>query len=283
MTATNPRVSFTELVKRGRQEREGTCLALDRAALLIAAEEYRELVVETYLTKLDQLAERVSSKLHREAGPHETLDRMRKVLVEEEGFTGNTDEYYDPRNSFLNEVLDRKTGIPIALSTVYLEVGRRVGFSLQGIGFPSHFLIKHVALNDEMIIDPFHGGELLSTQDLQSRLDASFGGRVRLEPTLLRAVTTSQLLFRMLANLKSIYLHTRDPARALAAVERMLVLAPEQSREHRDRGVLLARLERPYEALSVLAQYRELEPDASDADDVDSLMEQLKTKIAMAN
>ena len=280
MTATNPRECFTELV---RQERDGACLALDHAALLIAAEEYRELVVETYLERLDVLAERVRTKLHRDAGPHETLDRMRKVLVEEEGFTGNAEEYYDPRNSFLNEVLDRKTGIPIALSTVYLEVGRRIGFSLQGIGFPGHFLIKHVTDGDEMIIDPFHRGALLSKQDLESRLETSFGGRVRLEPPLLRAVTNSELLFRMLSNLKSIYLHARDSARALAAVERMLVLAPGQSREQRDRGVLLARLERPYEALAVLARYRELEPDAADADDVDSLMEQLKTRISMAN
>ncbi len=282
MSATNARERFTELVQREGQG-AGKCLALDRAALLIAAEEYHELVIENYLEELDRFAERVSSNLHRDAGPHETLDRMRKVLVEEEGFTGNTEEYYDPRNSFLNDVLDRKTGIPIALSTVYMEVGRRIGFSLEGIGFPGHFLVKHVTKAEEILIDPFHRGEVLTTEDLQSRLDTSFDGRVRLAPALLRPVNTPELLFRMLSNLKSIYIHTRDSTRALAAVERMLVLDPEQTQEHRDRGVLLARLERPYEALSVLARYRELEPDASDADDVDSLMEQLRTKIGMAN
>jgi regulator of sirC expression with transglutaminase-like and TPR domain len=277
VNGTDPRASFTELV-HGRD-----CIPLDRAALLIAAEEYRDLVINTYLTKLDRLAERVAVQRHGDAGPYETLERMRAVLVEEEGFTGNTEEYYDPRNSFLNDVLDRKTGIPIALATVYMEVGRRIDFRLEGIGFPGHFLIKHVTQTEEIIIDPFHEGEVLQREDLQMRLDASFGGRVRHEPTLLRSVTVNELLFRMLSNLKAIYIHTRDPARALAAVERMLVLNPLQSREQRDRGVLLARLDRPYEALSVLARYRELEPDASDANAVDTLMEQLKTKIAMEN
>lgn len=277
MSRPNPRESFTALVHGG------SCFALDHAALLIAAEEYCNLVIETYLSKLDRLAERVAAQLHSDAGPYETLDRMRTVLCEEEGFTGNTQEYYDPRNSFLNEVLDRKTGIPIALATVYMEIGRRIDFRLDGIGFPGHFLVKHVTPNEDIIVDPFHGGQILRRDDLQSRLDASFGGRVRNEPSLLRSVTSTELLFRMLSNLKAIYLHTRDSARALAAVERMLVLDPKQSREQRDRGVLLARLDRPYEALSVLARYRELEPDAQDADDVDSLMEQLKTKIAMEN
>ena len=278
MSATNHRASFTELVQSG-----GDNFALDRAALLIAAEEYRELSIECYLSKLDGLAERVASQLHRDAGPHETLTRMRTVLVEEEGFSGNTDEYYDPRNSFLNDVLDRRRGIPIALSTVYMEVGRRIGFCLQGVGFPGHFLIKHCTPSEEIVVDPFHTGRIMADEDLQSQLDTNFGGKIRHDPKLLSTITSRQFLFRMLANLKSIYVRARDTERALAAVERMLVLAPENTREHRDRGVLLAQLDRPLEALRVLAEYRELEPDADDADGVDSLMEQLKVKIAMSN
>lgn len=278
MSSASHRQRFIELVLNDQ-----TALSLDRAALLIAAEEYGELPIDHYLAKLDSLAERVAKRLHGDAGPYETIDRLRKVLAEEENFTGNADDYYDPRNSFLNEVLDRKTGIPIALSTVYMEVGRRIGFRLEGIGFPGHFLIKHVTTSEEIIVDPFHDGRVLQDDDLQSQLDTQFDGRVRLEPKFLEAVTTRQLLFRMLSNLKAIYVHSRDSERALAAVERMLILAPEQSREQRDRGVLLARLDRPYEALSVLGRYRQQEPTAPDGEDVDTLMEQLKLKIGMSN
>ncbi len=278
MSATSHRTSFTELVQTG-----GDNFALDRAALLIAAEEYHELSIECYLSKLDDLAERVASHLHGDAGPHETLTRMRTVLVEEEGFSGNTEEYYDPRNSFLNDVLDRRCGIPIALSTVYMEVGRRIGFCLQGIGFPGHFLVKHCTPSEQIVIDPFHTGRIMADEDLQSQLDTNFGGKIRHEPKLLSTITSRQFLFRMLSNLKSIYVRARDTERALAAVERMLVLAPENSREHRDRGVMLAQLNRPLEALSMLVKYRKLEPDADDADGVDSLMKQLKVKIGMCN
>jgi regulator of sirC expression with transglutaminase-like and TPR domain len=278
MSGTSHRASFTELVQSESGE-----LPLDRAALLIAAEEYVDLSIDCYLAKLDDLAERVGARLHRDAGPYETLARMQIVLVDEEGFTGNTDRYYDPRNSFLNDVLDRRLGIPIALSTVYMEVARRIGFSLHGVGFPGHFLVKHRTESEEIVVDPFHQGRILAEDDLKSRLEASFGGKVRYEPSLLDPLPARELLFRMLSNLKSIYVRSRDTERALAAVERMLVLCPENSREHRDRGVLLAQVGRPLEALAVLATYRELEPDAEDADQVHTLMEQLKVKIGMAN
>jgi regulator of sirC expression with transglutaminase-like and TPR domain len=277
MSRTSHRASFSELVASGDD------FALDRAALLIAAEEYHELPIDDYLRKLDALAERVASRLHGDAGPHETLTRMRIVLVDEEGFRGNTEAYYDPRNSFLNDVLDRRTGIPIALSTVYMEVGRRIGFCLQGVGFPGHFLVKHRTASEEIIVDPFHDARILETVDLQRQLDATFGGKIRHEPELLRAITSRELLFRMLSNLKSIYVRERDTERALAAVERMLVLSPDASREHRDRGVLLAQLDRPLEALAGLARYRDLAPDAEDADSVDALREQLKIKVGMCN
>ncbi len=272
------RANFRELI-----ESTGDDFELDRAALLIAAEEYPALSVETYLTKIDRLAERVDSRLYCDAGPHETLERMTQVLVEEEGFSGNASQYHDPRNSFLNEVLDRHLGIPITLSTLYLEVARRISFDLQAVGYPGHFLVKHASSDEEIVVDPFHGGSILGHEELQSRLNTCFGGRVQHEPKLLRPTSRRMLLFRMLGNLKSIYLRERDSARALAAVERMLLLAPNTLGEQRDRGVLLARLERPLEAVQELARYRQSAPDAPDADDVDALIEQLKTKIGMSN
>jgi regulator of sirC expression with transglutaminase-like and TPR domain len=208
---------------------------------------------------------------------------MREVLADEEGFVGDREHYYDPRNSYLSDVLDRRTGIPIALSIVYLEVARRIGFDLVGVGFPGHFLVKCQSPGGEIILDPFDEGRVLDDAKLQSMLDQSFGGQVRHRPSLLRSVTTRQLLYRMLLNLKHIYLRCNDTGRALAAVERMLLVDPTQHDEHRDRGVLLAGLDRPLESLRSLARYRELVPDADDGPRVDSIMEDLRVRVGMDN
>ncbi len=278
MISQGARADFTELVA---SLEDG--FQLDRAALLIAAEEYPELPIDCYVVELDVLAQRVVEKLHPDAGPHEVLRRMRHVLVEQEGFSGNPNDYYDPRNSYLNDVLDRRVGIPIALSTVYLEIARRIGFPLHGVGFPGHFLIKHPGADGDIVIDPFHGGKVLEHRDLECRIQTMFKGRVKNDASLLDPVTPRQLLFRMLGNLKSIYIRAGDSTRALAAVERMILLSPSHHREQRDRGVLLTRLDRPLEALQALALYRKLVPQASDAERVDSMLEDLRRQVGMAN
>ena len=258
-------------------------LELDRAALLIAAEEYPELPVDSYLVELDALAEQVRARIHGDAGPHETLNHLRAVLADQEGFTGNTDEYYDPRNSYLNEVIDRRMGIPIALSTVYMEVARRIGFSLTGVGFPGHFLVKHEAPAGDIVVDPFNGGTIVESDELAERLHQQFGGRVQPSPNLLAPTTTRQLLFRMLGNLKAIYVNEGDCRRALAAVERMLLLDPDEPRESRDRGVLLTRVGRPLEALHALSRYIEQFPTAADVSDVKLMIDRLRVTIGMDN
>ncbi len=137
---SGPRQAFAEMAARPDEQ-----LDLAYAALLIAAEEYPDLSPAAYLARLDRLAAKVRDGLYPDAGPHETLARLNRVLYDEEGFRGNTEEYHDPRNSYLNEVLDRKKGIPITLAAVYMEVARRIGFVFEGVGFPGHFLIKHRA------------------------------------------------------------------------------------------------------------------------------------------
>jgi len=272
------RASFEETVAE-----PGDGFALDRAALLIAAEEYPDLPIDCYVVELDVLARRIRERLHADAGPHEVLRRMRQVLVVEEGFSGNCDQYYDPRNSFLNDVLDRRVGIPIALSTVYLEIARRIGFPLEGVGFPGHFLVKYSHHGDDIVVDPFHDGSILTTDDLERRLDEMFGGRIRHEAKLLTPVSSRRLLFRMLGNLKSIYLRNEDSRRALAAVERMLILEPSEVGEHRDRGLLLKQLGRPIEALQSLSRYRALAPEATDHTTIGAMVEELKLRVGMAN
>jgi regulator of sirC expression with transglutaminase-like and TPR domain len=275
----NARQAFAEMAGRPSE-----AIEIDRAALLIAAEEYPELRVETYLAQLDGLAERVSQLLYADAGSHEILARLHQILFEEEGFHGNLEDYYDPRNSYLNQVLDRRTGIPITISTVYLEVARRLGFRVVGVGFPGHFLVKHsTPRGSEIVIDPFAKGKILSLEECRERLSQMSNGQIEFTPEHLRPATARQMLVRMLNNLKTIYLTRDDDRRALAAVERILLLAPELASEIRDKGMLLARLDRPLEALAALARYRELSPEASDATRVDELMDRLRLKVGTCN
>ena len=177
---------------------------LDEAALAIALEEYPSLDVEEYLVRLDALGERVRRLAPAPVRAASALAALRRVLHEEEGLRGNERDYYDPRNSFLNEVLDRKLGIPISLAVVWIEVGRRAGLELRGVGFPGHFLAKYASpTGPEVFIDAFNGGEMLSADECVARYRARTGGR-ELDRRYLAAVDSRQLLARMLQNLKRI-------------------------------------------------------------------------------
>src|SRR5262249_8416488 len=154
----------------------------------------------------------------------------------QEGFRANRTNYYDPRNSFLNDVLERKKGIPITLSVVYLEVARRAGLELRGVGFPGHFLVKCAEGEEEIVIDPFDKGEVRTVEDLQMLLDGLYGGKVALRPEFLAPVTHRQIVQRMLNNLKGIYLSEENLLKALSAAERLVILQPSSAPEIRDRG-----------------------------------------------
>src|ERR687887_666743 len=179
----NARQLFTEMVQ-GPEPR----IDLGRAALLIASEEYPGLDVLRYVAKLEAMAAAMRRRAFRAAEPMAKIERLNVYLFDELGFRGNSQDYYDPRNSFLNEVLDRRLGIPITLSVVYLEVAARVGLAVQGVGFPGHFLVKHVAGERAIFIDPFNRGELLSADDVMARHRARAAGR-DLDPRVLEGVT----------------------------------------------------------------------------------------------
>lgn len=258
-------------------------IELDRACLWIAAEEYPDLDVDRYLAELDRLAGRLRERLPEDAGPEELARTLKHVLADEEGFEGNRDEYDDPRNSYLNEVLDRRTGIPITLSVVYMEVARRASFELSGIGFPGHFLVGHRPEAGGPVLDPFHGGRALGETEQRELLTTLFGGALAFGPELLRSVGPDQILFRLLNNLKSLYLRSSELERALAAVDRMLLAVPEAHPERRDRGVLLARLGRPLEALRELVRFRRLAPEDEGGEAVDALIVQLRGELSRRN
>jgi regulator of sirC expression with transglutaminase-like and TPR domain len=249
---------------------------LASAALLIAAEEYPQLVIESYLRRLDLLAERVRDRLSDETAPVLVLQDLSRVLFTEEGFHGNQEDYYDPRNLFLNDVLDRRIGIPITLSILYLEVGWRLGLPLEGINFPAHFLVGYRGEAMRLLIDPFQNAMVRFEDEAQGLLDNAYGGRVQLRPEFLRAATRKDILVRLLSSLKSIYLNHHDDARALNTIERVLLVRPESIDDIRDRGKTLVRLGREAEAIPLLRDYLQRAPAAADAPSVRVLLDRLE-------
>lgn len=248
---------------------------LAEAALYIALEEYPDLEIQTYLQRLDKMAEEVSQELPSEPYPLKILQTINRYLFETQGFQGNTQDYYDPRNSFLNEVLDRRTGIPITLSLVYLEIAHRIGFPMTGINFPGHFLIRPEQEGMELWVDPFHQGEILFPEDCKNRLESLYQKPVELRPEFFEAISPPQFLVRMLNNLKHIHLDRGDLDRCVAASERILLIDPDALLERRDRGVLYYQLGRWVEARQDLEDYLGKIPHAQDRPFIFQLLDRI--------
>ena len=238
---------------------------LARASLAVAREEYPDLDEGHYLKVLDQLAQGVQEGLPSGASAERRVGRLNSYLFHELAYSGNRDDYYDPRNSFLNEVLDRRTGIPLTLCIVYMEVGRRCGLRVDGVGFPGHFLCKVQLDGGELVVDPFHRGQLLGMDEIKRRLVAAVGDQVKFDARVLRAAKPREILVRMLQNLRSVYAERNDMPRALSAVDRLLLLAPENIRGLRERAQLCEQLGGPAAAARDLEKVLELEPNAADA------------------
>jgi regulator of sirC expression with transglutaminase-like and TPR domain len=218
-------------------------IPLAHGALLIAKEEYPDLDVAHYLDHLAALGRAAQSALREAENTVERVQTLSDFLFVRTGFSGNRDNYGDPRNSFLNDVLERRLGLPITLSVIYLEVGRRAGLNLFGVSFPSHFLVKAVDERGELIIDPFNGGAILDLDDIRTRLNQTYGQPVELQPAMLKAVGGRQILARMLRNLKNIYTSGADWPRALTALDRILILEPRAADDILERAALYERLE----------------------------------------
>ncbi|HKA34993.1 MAG TPA: tetratricopeptide repeat protein [Candidatus Binatia bacterium] len=254
---------------------------LARAALAIAQDEYPALEPEAYLARLDRLAARVRDLAGGKSDPYRMIAALNHVLFTQESFRGNRGDYYDPRNSFLSDVLERKKGIPITLSVIYTEVARRAGLPLRGVGFPGHFLVKYESNDEEIVIDPFDKGEVRTLEELQALLDELYNGKVALRPEFLAPVTNRQIIHRILNNLKGIYLSEENLAKALSAAERLVILDPASAPEIRDRGVLYLKLECFQQAINDFEAYLRLAPDASDAEDIREQLVELKKCAAL--
>jgi regulator of sirC expression with transglutaminase-like and TPR domain len=261
--STDPYREFRQAVDRPEEK-----IDLGRAALTIAQTEYPDLDIGDFLSRIDALAVEVARGCPADADVHRTVAALNTVLFKQHGYRGNQADYYDPRNSFLNQVIERRTGIPITLSVLYMEVAQRVGLKLEGIGFPGHFMVKHVRGGEEMIIDPFHRGEIKSREDLARLIQDRYGGKVSLSEELTQAAGKKQILKRMLTNLKMIYTQKNDLVKSLSALDRLVILDPAAAADIRDRGAIYLRLECFTQAREDLQRYLRLAPDAEDAAEV---------------
>jgi regulator of sirC expression with transglutaminase-like and TPR domain len=244
----------------------GTGLA--QAALVIAQIEYPRLDAAAYLARLDSMGEAARGRICRhvdqtgDSSPLSCIRGFNAYLFDEQRFVGNREHYEDPRNSCLNEVLDRRTGIPITLSVVYMEVGLRAGLQIDGVNFPGHFLVRlpeqGARRSAGVIIDPFHAGAMLSEHDCRMLLQKHVGSEVAFSKSLLAPATRPQIVVRMLLNLKRIYVHMRSFPQARDVTELLLAVTPSALSELRDRGLLAYHLNDVTSALRDLQTYLKL-------------------------
>ena len=274
--ATDPYREFREAADRPEEQ-----IDLGRAALTIALPEYHNLDCLEYLHRLDDLAVEVMDRSGADADGFHSIAALNFVLFSQHGYRGNREAYYEPENSFLHRVIERKTGIPITLSVLYMEVARRVGLAVQGVGFPGHFMVKTRIDNDEIVIDPFNGGEIKSQEDLTRMLQEMYGGKVGFRAEFLAPVTKRQILQRILTNLKAIYAKVNDLVKTLGVLDRLLILDPDSAEDTRDRGVIYGRLECFGQAKEDFERYLQLAPDAQDAAAVREQLVELAKQVVL--
>jgi regulator of sirC expression with transglutaminase-like and TPR domain len=249
---------------------------LARAALLLAASEYPDISIEHDLFMLERLAGDVSSRLLEEDDPLFCMNTLSQHLFDDVGFQGNTRDYYSPRNSYLNQVLERKLGIPITLSLVYVEVGKRLDIPLVGVGLPGHFLVRHRDVAD-LFVDPFNRGILLSEDECRQRVVEAVGGPFRWDPAYLEPVTGRDFIARIIRNLKAIYLQQRDHRRVLTVIDFALALDPNSASDRRDRGIAHYHLGNRAQALDDLQFYLDFATPAPDKDGVNQMVSHIRT------
>jgi regulator of sirC expression with transglutaminase-like and TPR domain len=260
-----------------------TVFALDRAALTLCLEDYPGLDLEEYLRRLDTLAARAEVLIGQDRSVGNVLNCLHEVLFVQEGFRGNATDYYDPRNSFLNEVMDRKLGIPISLSVIFIEVSRRIAFPAFGVGFPGHFIVKCQDGDREILIDPFNNGHILTEKNCQELLDRVYGGTVPIQPSFLQAMSKKAVISRMLFNLKGIYYQKEEYSKALAVVERILMLNPGTPSEIRDRGLLYMQTSLFAKALADLEYYLTNASAPQDATNIQGHIRTLRLIVSSVN
>jgi len=277
MIGEPPLREFTELTG-GPDDR----IDLARAALAIARWEYPALEVDAYVERLDGLARGVDGP-RRSTDPLGRLHRLREYLFVEQGFAGNREEPHDPRNSFLNDVLDRRKGIPITLSLVLMEVGKRLGLAVEGIGLPGHFVAGARFGDSQILLDPYNAGALLTPEACEELVGRALGREVTLKPEHYAPVSRRRLLSRMLANLKGIYVQREAWDRVIGVLDRMLVLDPKAPEAWRDRGFAWNNLGETRRGVVDWERYLTEFPNAADHEIVKDHLRKARQKLAQLN
>ena len=237
--------------------------------------EYHDLDIAKYVERINEIGNSIRMKISGVKNPTYLISILNEYLFDELGFCGAEEDYYDPGNSFLNTVLDKKTGIPITLSIIYAEAAKNIGLDLKIVGFPGHVIVKY---KNEIIFDPFYRGRLLTIENLEEILDRNFGDGVEFVPEYLNEATTEQLLTRLLRNLKNAYTQSYAYDSAMKCTDMILGMQPESPEEIRDKGILEERLLRYDKALPLLNKYLELQPEADDADFILELIKSVREK-----
>jgi regulator of sirC expression with transglutaminase-like and TPR domain len=271
---------LTEIIEGPEAE-----IPLTEAALLVASHRYPDLDVRHYLDVIGEFGFVLAARVDRDSGPADRVVALNGYLFDELGFKPNAEDYYDPRNSCLNQVIERRAGIPITLSLVYMAVAHYVGLAFNGVSFPGHFLVKSELPDGLIVLDPFSKGQSLGIPDLQNRLRETRGGEVSraIVAGQLVAASKREILLRMLRNLKAIYLQKNDFENALAIMNWIVVADPANATEVRDRGMVFQQMECFRPAMSDFERYLELDPGCIDGDEIRRRVTELRRSVSLLN
>jgi len=238
--------------------------------------EYPDLEISKYIEMINEIGKSLKMSIDKSDNATYRISILNEHLFQNHGFRGDADDYYNPKNNFLNEVLEKKCGIPITLSIIYSEVAKHINLDIRIVGFPSHIIVKY---NEEIILDPFNQGKLLKIDDLHEILEKNYGGEVEFSPDFLDEISQEKILIRMVRNLKNSYGNSYAYEKSLRCANMILALEPESAEDVRDKGILEERFLNHSPALQLLNQYLELNPDAEDADFVLDLIKDIRNKI----
>ncbi len=269
------RQRFLEMMQRPDAEIE-----LARSALLVAAESDTTLDVDAEMARLEDWAKQLASRIEPDWNSLQRLARLRTFMYEELGFKGDVRGYYSPDNSLLHSVMSRRLGIPLTLSIVFMEIGWRIGVPFEGVGFPGHFLVRLAGEPADLLLDPYDRGASVHEDDCKRMIELTTGGTVPFEPGMVKSLSKRDMIARLLFNLKVACIKAGDDFGALSAVERLLLLHPNDAPELRDRGLLLYRLDRYRDARTSLESYLRARPDAMDREVIEQHLSALGMMLA---
>ncbi len=281
--------AITDVKERWRYlaQTDETRIPLLWASFVVASDEYEALTFADYDHVLNQHVIAIQRQLP--SRDHDLLDRVRAlnaVFYEELGYKGNQEDYYDPRNSYLNQVIDRRLGVPISLAVIQIELAKRLQIPLEGVAFPGHFLVRLPVEDGLLVLDPFARGRSLDETELKIRARPHFDNRdVRDNELdhLLMPASSRAILLRMLRNLKQIYAQQNDWDRALRTTDRILILEPQQKFELRDRGVFYLRVGHNRAGIEDLSRYLKEAPEAEDAEQIRQLAIEVGANLSRVN